>query len=132
MARITDEEWEKPRVKRIPRPPTASEKARFDEWKTKYLKLEQKGLDEGWLRYGDDPNSIGEPKPSGYDERLETEEERLKRVNSPFARMTENMLRSFLERPSYADIMAARLVEADASGLITIPVVQRREVKNDD
>lgn len=126
MAEISDEEWEKPRVRRIPRPPTALEQARFDAWKAKYLKLQQKGYDNGWLTYGDEPDYINGPNPGGYDERPETEEERLTRVNSRLARMTENMLRSLFDRPTYDTLLGARLGEADASGIITIPVVQRR------
>ena len=79
---ISDEEWEKPRVKRIPQPPTDSELARFDAWKAKWLKICQLGYDAGWLAYGDEPDFVRGPNPAGYDERLETEEERLIRVNT--------------------------------------------------
>lgn len=121
---ISDEEWEKPRVKRIPQPPTDSELARFDAWKAKWLKICQLGYDAGWLAYGDEPDFVRGPNPAGYDERLETEEERLIRVNSPFARLIEDMLRSFLERPTYAEIMAARFPDPDGNGLVTFPIAQ--------
>ena len=90
-------EWEDRQVKRIPLPPTAEEQAAFDRWKSEYARLEELGHANSWLDgSGYEGYFPGNPRPSGYEEREETNEEYESRLASSIARVTWELRRSLL------------------------------------
>ena len=126
--------FEDRRIIKTPLPPTDEEQAAFNAWKAEYERLEQVGLDNQWLDGGwDEPYYPGSPRPSGYEEHRETDEEYERRMKDPWARLHYMYSRSVLDHFTESSAMLNRVVasvvpDVDLTargGTVTFPVKKR-------
>jgi len=122
-------EWEDRQQKRIALPPTDEELNDHNQWAAEYQDLREKGLERGWIDIGIEGDIHQGPKPSGYETREETDEEYESRMNSPFARLSWEMMKNVQEQLKKTSAALNFINTSDPSKAQTVvfPVAKREE-----
>jgi len=134
---MSELQWEDRHRRRTPRPPTEQEQAEYDAWHEKYQASIEEGLERLWLDYIPyEGYSVNGPKPSGYEEHEETDEEYESRVHGSMSYMSkivwetnQKMLSQFVENRRLLDTLFVD-PPSDEEGSVTFTVKKRGE--NDD
>lgn len=125
---MINERWEDRQVKHLPLPPTAQEQAEFDIFNAEFDSLIEQGESRGWIDTSGDGWWTTRPKPSGYTQREETDEEMQARLDSPFARIiwetNRQVLKQFMEQGVVLDRISTPQVPNE-HGHVVFPVVHR-------
>lgn len=126
---MVNDRWEDRHVKHLPLPPTAQEQAEFDIFKAEFDSLIEQGEARGWIDTMGDGWWPTRPKPAGYTQREETDEEMQDRLGNEFARMiwesNRMMLRQFIQQGLILDRISTTKVPVK-NGHVVFPVHTRR------
>lgn len=130
---MVNDRWEERHVKHLPLPPTAQEQAEFDIFKAEFDSLIEQGEARGWIDTMGDGWWPTRPKPAGYTQREETDEEMQTRLSSIMGRTMWQMQKNLLahwaaQQPVLEKLGQKQTVKETVDGIrhVTFPVHTRR------